>query len=58
MLKRKTSLEYESKLDKDDQINCLKKIIFGIVGHGAAIPMIDDVYKEYYEMKYALHNEA
>lgn len=58
MLKNKTSLEYESKLDKDDQIYCLKKIIFAIVGHGAAISMIDNVYKEYYEMQDALHNEA
>jgi hypothetical protein len=58
MINFKSVLEYESKLSKDEQINLLKKIICGMAGHGHAMNMIDNVYKEYIDMKDAIHSEA
>jgi hypothetical protein len=58
MINFKSVLEYESELSKDEQINLLKKIICGMAGHGHAMNMIDNVYKEYIDMKDAIHSEA
>jgi hypothetical protein len=55
MINFKSVLEYESELSKDEQINLLKKIICGMAGHGHAMNMIDNVYKEYIDMKDAIH---
>ena len=51
MIKFKSALEYEPELSKDEQINLLKKIICGMAGHGHAMNMIDNVYKEYLDKK-------
>ena len=45
-------------LDKDDQIRCLTKIIYSLVGYGAAIPMINSTYEEYMDMKNAMDSET
>ena len=45
-------------LSKDDQINCLIHIIYGLAGYGAANQMIERTYKEYMDMKDAMDTEA
>ena len=46
------------ELSKDDQINCLIHIIYGLVGYGAAQKLIEPTYKEYYEQHYGVDSEA